>query len=55
MPPRTSAVVMAAKVIWKNTNTSSGIVPFRVSGAMVRRKSFSVPPMMGDDSVKAKV
>ena len=43
--PTINAGVMIAKVIWKATNSGSGIVPESESTVMPLRKSRSVPPM----------
>ncbi|MNR31162.1 hypothetical protein D3C85_1486570 [compost metagenome] len=42
--PAISAGVMMAKVIWKVTNTPSGISPTRLSGVMPARKARLKPP-----------
>ena len=43
-PPTISAGVMQAKVIWKATNTSSGMVPDSESGVTPERKTLAKPP-----------
>ena len=39
--PTIRAVVMAAKVDWNATNSSSGMLPFRLSGVMPLRNALS--------------
>ena len=46
-PPTISAGVMQAKVIWKATNTSSGIVPDSEAGVTPARNALPNPPQNG--------
>ena len=53
--PTMRAGVIAAKVIWKQTNTYSGMVPLSVSLVMPARKALEKPPKSAPPSLKARV